>query len=74
MSPQRLVRSGRHGLGTVLIDNNATLVVRFSHGIEECLSDDLEPVPSPYNAVDRDQWDVPNRVPSIAFRLNRFCR
>ena len=61
-SGPRQVRSARFGLGRVLLDNGATLVVRFTHGIEECESADLEVVAAPHQALDREQWDIPLEV------------
>ena len=60
--PPQQVRSARFGLGRVLIDNGATFVVRFAHGIEECEATALEVVAAPHQALDRDQWDVPLEV------------
>ena len=40
------VRHARFGAGEVLLDQDDSVVVRFDHGIEECLAADLEPVES----------------------------
>ena len=36
------VRHSRFGSGQVLLDQGESVVVRFEHGIEECLAADLE--------------------------------
>ena len=38
------VRHPRFGPGQVRVDQGDSVVVRFDHGIEECLAADLEPV------------------------------
>ena len=50
------MRSARFGLGRVLLDNSATLVV--IHGIEECESADLSGR-SAAQALDHEQWTIP---------------
>ena len=40
------VRHPRFGRGQVVVDQSDSVVVRFEHGIEECLATDLEPIDS----------------------------
>lgn len=40
--PGDLVRHSRFGRGQVVIDQGESVVVRFEHGIEECLASDVE--------------------------------
>ena len=41
-----VVRDPRFGLGQVLVNQSDSVVVRFEHGIEECLATDLELIDS----------------------------
>jgi len=61
-SPGSLVRSGRFGLGKVELDKNDTLIVRFDHGIEECLRTDLSPASGPLDVVKSQEWHPPLKV------------
>jgi len=36
-----LVRNERFGLGHVLVESGGTVVVRYEHGIEQCLASEL---------------------------------
>ena len=56
------VISERFGLGTVLADRGATLVVRFDHGIEECERAALRIVDAPLQAIARPVWHPPLEV------------
>ncbi len=37
-----VAQHGRFGRGEVIVDQGASVVVRFAHGIEECLAEDLD--------------------------------
>jgi ERCC4-related helicase len=54
-----LVRSERFGLGQVLVDAGTTVVVRFEHGIEQCLASDLVRQLGPAQAVEAETWHSP---------------
>jgi hypothetical protein len=40
------VRHNQHGIGSVIVATDQTVVVRFDSGIHECLSNELEHIPS----------------------------
>lgn len=56
------VRHAEYGLGRVRADDGETVVVRFEHGIEECLASSLESVIGVESRIHDDQWDVPLEV------------
>jgi SNF2 family DNA or RNA helicase len=56
------VRHEQFGLGEVIADNGATVVVRFGHGIEECEASGLTPVDSPWQVLSRPEWHPPLEV------------
>lgn len=56
------VKSERFGIGSVILDNGETVIVRFEHGIEECEKADLTKILTPFQAIDRDKWDSPLEV------------
>ena len=56
------VKSERFGIGSVILDNSETVIVRFEHGIEECEKADLTKILTPFQAIDRDKWDSPLEV------------
>lgn len=56
------VRSMRHGIGSVVFDNGGTVIVRYSHGVEECLKTDLEQLGSLDEKLAKVEWDVPLEV------------
>lgn len=62
--PERddLVRHATFGLGRVIVDNGDTTVVRFEHGIEECLASQLIAIPAPVRRFKDDAWDSPLEV------------
>lgn len=60
--PGTLVRSGRFGQGRVELDKDDTLIVRFDHGIEECLRPDLSLVRGPLDVGTSPEWHPPLRV------------
>lgn len=54
-----VVRSTKHGVGTIVKDDGQTAVVQFGHGIERCLSGELQLEQSPRQSLAREQWDPP---------------
>jgi superfamily II DNA or RNA helicase len=60
--PGVLVRSTRFGLGKVELDKDETLIVRFDHGIEECLRTDLSLTHGPLDVVSSPAWHPPLSV------------
>lgn len=60
------VQHAIHGIGQVMSDEDITVVVRFQHGIEECLKKDLRLVHTPRQSLLHFQWhsvsDVITRV------------
>lgn len=57
-----LVRHASFGLGRVIVDNGDTTVVRFEHGIEECLASQLVTTPTPVRRFQEEAWDSPLEV------------
>lgn len=57
-----LVRHASFGLGRVIVDNGDTTVVRFEHGIEECLASKLVTTPAPVRRFQEEAWDSPLEV------------
>lgn len=57
-----LVRHASFGLGRVIVDNGDTTVVRFEHGIEECLASQLVTTPAPVRRFQEEAWDSPLEV------------
>ncbi len=57
-----LVRHTDYGLGRVIVDNGESVVVRFEHGIEECLTSNLITTPAPTRRFQDDAWDSPLEV------------
>ena len=60
------VRSARFGLGDVVTDCGTTVIIRFPHGLEECLGSDLQRVDSLDEALQREEWPAPITVISRA--------
>lgn len=56
------VRHSEFGTGRVVIDNAETVVVRFDHGIEECLALTLTAVSGPAQRIHDETWDSPLEV------------
>jgi superfamily II DNA or RNA helicase len=56
------VRSKRFGLGQVMVDAGTSVVVRFEHGIEQCLSSELVSQPGPAQAIEAEIWHSPLEV------------
>lgn len=57
-----LVRHTEYGLGRVIVDNGESVVVRFEHGIEECLTSNLKTTTAPTRRFQDDAWDSPLEV------------
>lgn len=53
------VRHPRFGVGTVLMDNGPTTLVRFADSIQECLRADLQPMAGLEQRLQSDRWDAP---------------
>jgi ERCC4-related helicase len=62
MKSGQSVRHPRWGLGTVEIDKSDTVLVRFDHGYESCVPEDLTVVESALDALDKAAWHSPIRV------------
>ncbi len=66
------VRHSKFGVGVVEIDKGQTSLVRFSHGFEECLNDELSARASFSENLARGIWSVPlptvTRLQSAAIR------
>jgi ERCC4-related helicase len=60
--PNDLVRSERFGLGQVLADAGTSVVVRFEHGIEQCLASELVTQQGPAQAIEAVIWHSPLEV------------
>src|SRR5207247_5623521 len=45
------------GIGTVALDEGATVIVRFDHGIEACERHSLIPIRSVADCLDQGEWD-----------------
>lgn len=56
------VRHLQFGAGRVLIDHGDSVVVRFEHGIEECLANAITPVAGPEQRLEALTWDSPLEV------------
>ena len=67
-----LVRHPQYGIGNVMADMGITVVVRFEQKIEECAKEDLTLVPSLFQRMEKDEWDIPlevvNRIQAEAIR------
>lgn len=53
------VQHSSFGIGQVLSDEGKTVIIRFHHGIEECVKDDLRVIHTPRQALSRSQWHAP---------------
>ncbi|MEI7845423.1 MAG: helicase-related protein [Chloroflexota bacterium] len=47
------------GVGQVRTDEGTTVIIRFQHGIEECVKDDLQLIHTPRQALSHSQWHAP---------------
>lgn len=56
------VRHTEFGVGRVRADDGETVVVRFEHGIEECVVSSLEPIIGVESRLQDEQWDSPLEV------------
>ncbi len=56
------VRHRRFGQGVVELDKGETVIVRFTHGIEECEKAELEAISGPIQSIEAGQWHMPLRV------------
>src|SRR5262245_5969819 len=57
--PGNTVRSGKFGVGQVVIDDGRTVVAQFEHGLERCLPGELTLVATPLDTLQRTEWDAP---------------
>ncbi len=62
VSPNASVFHERFGQGSVLAAMPQTVVVRFTHGIEECSPEELRSVSSVYAMLNSTEWNVPLEV------------
>lgn len=62
MQPETQVRHAEFGAGQVVIGSGDTAVVRFEHGIEECLTTTLTAVSGPGQRIRDETWDSPLEV------------
>ena len=56
------IRHARFGLGDVVTQCELTAIIRFTHGIEECLCGELQRVDSLDEALGRNEWPAPIAV------------
>jgi len=56
------VQSAEYGVGRVEIDRGTTVIVRFSHGLEECIRAEIERQITPGQALISSIWHQPIRV------------
>lgn len=56
------VQHEKFGLGSVLLDQGPTVIVRFEHGIESCEKSGLQRILSPLQAVIQPEWHTPLEV------------
>ena len=57
-----MVQHPKYGNGQVLSDEGISVIIRFHHGIEECLKADLEFVHTLRQALSQAQWHAPIEV------------
>ena len=57
-----LVKSDNFGRGRVELDKGETAIVRFDHGIEECLKTTLSPLSGPLDVLQNTSWQSALRV------------
>lgn len=50
------------GIGQVISDENKTVIIRFHHGIEECIKSDLRLIHTPRQSLAHSQWNSPFEV------------
>ena len=56
------VRNARFGIGRVILDQGATILVRFEHGFEACETGSLEKLHTAQQALDDSEWHAPLEV------------
>lgn len=61
-APGDQVREAKLGMGQVEFDKGSTVIVRFSHGIEECEKSRLEKLWTPLQVLSQPQWHTPLEV------------
>lgn len=70
LSSDNKVRHLRHGVGDVVLDKGATVVVRFEGAIEEVSRQELEIIENIWARLDAGHWDTPlsviNRIQAAA--------
>lgn len=52
----------QHGIGTVRAVDEETLIIRFDHGIEECLTEDVELIKAVEQSINTLHFDSPTEV------------
>lgn len=62
LNPGDQVKHAQFGLGSVILDQELTVVVRFDHGIEACEHSSLRSILSPLQAIKKPTWDNPLEV------------
>ncbi len=48
-----------HGIGQVIVDEKETVIIRFQHGIEECIKGELRKIQTPYQSLSQKSWHSP---------------
>lgn len=66
IEPNKSVHHDEFGTGKVLMDNGATVLVRFDHGIEECEHKSLTVTRSIADTITGSTWDPHNEVTTLA--------
>ncbi|MBI1924751.1 DEAD/DEAH box helicase family protein [Candidatus Poribacteria bacterium] len=56
------VQHDRFGIGSVVLDNGETVIIRFGHGLEECEKSSLSRRLTPLQAISLDEWNAPLEV------------
>lgn len=56
------VQHEKFGMGSVLLDQGLTVIVRFEHGIESCEKADLRQIMSPLQTINQPEWHHPLEV------------
>lgn len=56
------VQHEKFGMGSVILDQGLTIIVRFEHGIESCEKSDLRQIMSPLQAITQTEWHHPLEV------------
>ncbi len=61
-SPGDQVHHNQFGRGRVEFDKGLTAIVRFDHGLEECIKSELRRIATPLQAIDVEEWHAPLEV------------